>query len=354
VSITSQRTPTTTNTEVGAVQVNAGSYTDHVGNAGGASNTVTFTGDTQAPTVTLSADNTTVLAGQTATVTFTFSDPNPTFSVFDVQVAGGSLGNNLVHVGINGAGQDVYTAILTPAASDHDVTSVSVPSAIYSDAAGNLNEASNTLSIGGDTLAPTAPTLALLYKADGAAVFSASVPVFATDGSQDGVHTVSVEEIDAGGNASPVSSLTFTLDTTAPQLTGITASPGSGSAMTGSTVQLTLGFNEAVNVSGGTPTLTLNDGGSAVYDAAATMTLGDSSKFVFDHVVSATDQTSALAVTGFAANGADVSDLAGNHPDLSSVSAAFDALQINETTAAAYTVGGITRPRRLASAPHSA
>jgi hypothetical protein len=243
----------------------------------------------------------------------------------------------------------------------------------YADVAGNEGTGSNTITFTGDTSVPAAPRLALdwdsgvsatdhitkdpvidvfksnptdtlLFKADNATSFTSSVPSFATNGSADGVHTVSVEEVDAGGNASPASSLTFTLDTTAPHLTGIAASPGSGSAMTGSTVQLTVGFNEAVNVVGGTPTLTLNDGGSAVYDAAATALLGDRSKLVFDHVVSATDQTSALAVTGFSTNGAAVSDVAGNQPNLSAVTAAFNALEINETSAPAYTSGGITRP----------
>ena len=51
----------------------------------------------------------------------------------------------------------------------------------------------------------------------------------------------------------------------------------------------TLDFNEPVAVTGGAPTLTLNDGGSAVYDAAATLALGNADKLVFDHLVSAID-----------------------------------------------------------------
>ncbi|WP_369669880.1 Ig-like domain-containing protein, partial [Enterococcus faecium] len=81
----------------------------------------------------------------------------------------------------------------------------------------------------------------LRFKADGASSFSTVAPVFTTDG----VHTVTVQEVDAAGNVSASSSLTFTLDTTAPPLTGITATPSGGVAATGALVQLTVGFNEA-------------------------------------------------------------------------------------------------------------
>lgn len=140
------------------------------------------------------------------------------------------------------------------------------------------------------------------------------------------------------------------IDTAAPQLMGISASPDSGGVSTGSTVQLTLDFNEAVRiVTGGTPQLSLNDGGTAVYDPAATALLGDSSKLVFGHLVSADNSAHSLAVTGFVANGAIVDDLAGNPANLSHVNAAFDALSINDNVASnkvapAYTIGGITRP----------
>ncbi len=43
-------------------------------------------------------------------------------------------------------------------------------------------------------------------------------------------------------------------------------------------------------------------------------------------------------------NGAAVADIAGNAAYLSTVAAVFDALQINQTTAPAFTIGRITRP----------
>ncbi len=272
------------------------------------------------------------------------------------------------------SGTAALTFSYTVAAGDNiaDLHVVGYTGTIHDVAGNSLMPVSGDLGLQIDGTAPAAPTLALqsdtgisgtdhitsnpalaysalavgdsfLYKADGGS-FSATAPVFATDHSADGVHTVSVEEVDAAGNASAATTLTFTLDTTAPHLTGITASPGSGSVFAGSTVALTVGFSEAVDVTGGTPTLTLNDGASAVYDAAATALLGDASKLVFDYLVSASDPlTTSLAVTGLVAHGATVNDLAGNHADLSSVTAAF-ALMVNASTVPAYTIGSLTRP----------
>lgn len=138
---------------------------------------------------------------------------------------------------------------------------------------------------------------------------------------------------------------TLQIDTIAPHLGGIAASPASGTELAGSTVHFTLAFDEAVAVTGGTPTLVLNDGGTTVYDAAATALLGDASRLVFDYLVSAKDiPTSPLAITGLSLHGAHVDDLAGNHADLSHVTATFDGLAVNQTTVPAFTVNGFTRP----------
>jgi hypothetical protein len=240
-----------------------------------------YTIDHTAPSVlSVAADHTALLAGQTVVVTFTFSEAIQPFALADTHVTGGAL-SDFVHVGLN-AGHDVYTAIFTPDASNTEVGSVQVTASSYSDVASNPGSASSIVNFRGDTLAP--------------------------------------------------------------HLTGITASPGSGNVFAGSTVALTVGFNEAVDVTGGTPTLTLNDGASAVYDAGATALLGDSSKLVFDDLVSANDPfTPSLAVTGLVAHGATVNDLAGNHADLSNVTAAF-ALMVNGSSVPAYTFGGLTRP----------
>ena len=63
---------------------------------------------------------------------------------------------------------------------------------------------------------------------------------------------------------------TLQIDTTAPTVSSVVASgtgitAGAGDLEAGSVVTLTLNLSEAVTVAGGTPTLTLNDGGTATY-----------------------------------------------------------------------------------------
>jgi hypothetical protein len=82
--------------------------------------------------------------------------------------------------------------------------------------------------------------------------------------------------------------------------TGITA--GAGHLNVGSVVTLTLNVSEAVAVSGGTPSLILNDLGTAVYDAAHST----STALVFNYTVAAGQNTADLAVTEVHLNGATV------------------------------------------------
>jgi hypothetical protein len=138
---------------------------------------------------------------------------------------------------------------------------------------------------------------------------------------------------------------TLHVDTIAPHVGAITASPGSGVGLPGTEITFTVAFDEAVKVIGGVPTLSLNDGGTAVYDAAATALLGDSSRLVFDYLVAANDPpTSPLKITGLNLHGAHVDDLAGNQADLGHVTATFDGLAVNRTTVPEFTINGFTRP----------
>jgi VCBS repeat-containing protein len=233
------------------------------------------------------------------------------------------------------------------------------------DAAGNIGP-STTLSFTLDTIAPAAPVNALslvhdtgisgtdhltndpmmiyvapasgdycLFKVDNGS-FSAAVPAFATDHSADGLHTISVEEVDTAGNISAPEILTFKLDTIAPEITAVTALPSNGVEGVGETVAIKVAFGEAVAVTGGTPTLSLNDHGTATYDAAATAALHDASKLVFDYTVGVSDTiTSPLAVTGINLHGAAIGDLAGNAANLSNVATTFTGLGIDSSLIAA-------------------
>jgi hypothetical protein len=77
-------------------------------------------------------------------------------------------------------------------------------------------------------------------------------------------------------------------------------------------VTLTLNLSEAVTVTGGSPTLSLNDGGTATYTGG-----NGSNAITFSYTVAAGQNTSALAVTAINLNDATITDLAGNGADLS-------------------------------------
>jgi hypothetical protein len=157
-----------------------------------------------------------------------------------------------------------------------------------------------------------------------------------------------VEQQDAAGNIGAAASLSFTFDSIAPHLNGITADSQCANNTPGSTVHFTLAFDEAIDVTGGTPTLTLNNGATADFNVAATAALHDATKLAFDYLVSSSDAaTPSLAVTGFVSHGAAVDDLAGNHANVGNVAAAFAALSVNEpagTIIPAFTFNGYTRP----------
>ena len=78
-------------------------------------------------------------------------------------------------------------------------------------------------------------------------------------------------------------------------------------SMPATSVTLTVTFSEAVTVSGGTPALVLNDGGTATYSSGS-----GSTTLVFSHIVQAGQNVADLAVTSLSLNGATLKDAAGN------------------------------------------
>ena len=107
----------------------------------------------------------------------------------------------------------------------------------------------------------------------------------------------------------PSSGSSSTKDTTAPTVQWVSTSGsglknGTGTVGAGSTVRLTLKFNESVNVTG-TPTLSLNDNGTAKYvSGSGTDTLQ------FDYKVGAGENTPDLEISRYNLSG--VKDKAGN------------------------------------------
>ncbi len=91
---------------------------------------------------------------------------------------------------------------------------------------------------------------------------------------------------------------------------------------------LTVNLSEAVTVAGGTPTLTLNDGGTATYTGGS-----GSNALTFSYTVAAGQNTADLAVTAVNLNSATVTDGAGNAANLAgAVTNPAGTLQIDTTT----------------------
>ena len=139
---------------------------------------------------------------------------------------------------------------------------------------------------------------------------------------------------DLAGNALSTSGLpeTFTgiiVDTTTPAITSIAESPSSGDLNAGNTVTLTLNLNEAVtvNTAGGSPTLSLNDGGIASYSGGS-----GTSALTFSYTVATGQNTASLAATAVNLNSATILDGAGNAANLSFSGLNQTGPQIDTTT----------------------
>ena len=119
---------------------------------------------------------------------------------------------------------------------------------------------------------------------------------------------------DMSGAANLNPSGVLQIDTAAPTVAQIAASPSNSHPAVGTLISLKLTISEAVTVAGGAPILTLNDGGMATYNAqASTATI-----LVFDYVVGATDATTNLTVAALTLPaGARIQDAAGNDLNLS-------------------------------------
>jgi hypothetical protein len=140
-----------------------------------------------------------------------------------------------------------------------------------------------------------------------------------------GTYSYTATVTDAAGNTSaPSSALSFTVDTLTPTVASVASSQGTFQA--GSMVTITLATSEAVTVSGGTPTLTLNDGETAAFNAAQST----STALAFDYTVGANDKNSpALAINAINLNGSIIQDAAGNAANLSAAETTLSGTYIN-------------------------
>ena len=142
-------TPMAASEGTASVLVASGVFLDAAGNTNTVSNTLSIDYDTQRPSVSVSRSGSGVLGvGGSETLTFTLSEVSTDFVVGDVSVSGGSLS------GFSGSGSS-FSATFTPSSDAEGTASVLVASGVFSDAAGNTNTVSNTLSIDFDTQRPS-------------------------------------------------------------------------------------------------------------------------------------------------------------------------------------------------------
>ena len=114
-------------------------------------------------------------------------------------------------------------------------------------------------------------------------------------------------------------------------MTSILSNPSAGDLGPGKKVIFSVNMSEPVKVSGGTPYLSLSDGGKATYTSGSGTNL-----LTFTYTVGALgsgQNASSLAVTGFNANGATVydSNILADTADLSGVDGVHGGPQIDTT-----------------------
>ena len=146
--------------------------------------------------------------------------------------------------------------------------------------------------------------------------------------------TVGNKAVLSGAAANPPGILQ--IDTSPPTISSVVANLATADLDAGKTVTLTVNFREIVNVVGGTPFLTLSDGGTATY------TSGTGSKaLIFTYVVASGQNSADLTVTGLTLPGATtIQDNAGNNAVLTGVvTNPAGTLQIDTT---APTVSAVT------------
>ncbi|MDD8024447.1 MAG: Ig-like domain-containing protein [Paracoccaceae bacterium] len=145
------------------LSVAAGTFTDAAGNPNTASNTVSMTYDGTAPSISIAAFTGPANGVQSAVITL--SEPASDFTLSDL-----SLTNATATLSGSGAS---YTAVLTPLA-DGDVV-LSVAAGRFTDAAGNANTASNTVTMTYDGTAPAVTLSTPATSTAGASTFPVTV-----------------------------------------------------------------------------------------------------------------------------------------------------------------------------------
>jgi hypothetical protein len=286
-------------------------------NAAGA---VTLTGTAPAgATVTVSDGGATVLGSATASSTGAWS-----YTTGDL--AAGSYAFTAT---------DTTSAGTSAASKAFAVTVAAAPPAAPVISTDSVNAA------GAVTLTGTAPAGATVTASDGGATALGSATAsstgawsYTTGDLAAGSYAFTATDTTSAGTsaASKAFAVTVAAAPAKPVITKITESPASADLGKNKTVTLTLTFSQAVTVAGGTPTLTLNDGGTATYKSGSGTTA-----LTFTYKVGAGQNTPSLAVAAVTLSGATITNSAGAAATLSLTGLTQTGPQINTKTPAAQT-----------------
>ncbi len=346
-----QNTPDLT---VTAVNLNSATVTDGAGNAANLSGAVTNPAgtlqiDTTAPAAPVIASD---IINSNNSVTFSgTAEAGSTVTVYDGTTSLGTTTANAsgawsFTTGTLASGTQTFSATATDAAGNTSASSNAIDPIIGQIAAPTIVSFSPDSGTVGDditnattlTLTGTATANSTVEVFDGstelgtAAVNASGAWSFVTGTLANGSHVFTATDTVAGDVSAASTVLTVTVDTVAPTVSSVAASgsgitSGAGDLDAGHVVTLTLSLSEAVTVAGGTPTLTLNDGGTATYTGGS-----GTSALTFSYTVAAGQNTPDLTVTAVNLNSATVTDGAGNAANLSgAVTNPAGTLQIDTT-----------------------
>ena len=326
--------------------------TDIAGNTSAASSAVDlFIGPAAPSIVSFSPDTGVVGDGITSATTITLTGDaaaNSTVAVFDGSNALGTASadgsgawkltaSNLTNGAHSFSATDTVNGVTSGASAPFIVTVDNIPPTVTIALAQDTGVSSADNVTANPALTGTADPNAVVTLSEGSSLLGTTIAnasgvwSFSPAGLAQGTQTIVASEINVAGVAG-TAALSFIFDTIAPtvifeSISGSTIRGATGTLIAGQTVQLTLALTEAVVVTGGTPALTLNDGGTATYDAAHST----STSLAFDYSVANGQYTNALAVTGINLNGASVTDIAGNAANFAGANSTFANLAVDGT-----------------------
>lgn len=299
------------------------------------------TGDTTAPTISsITSSDGYYYATDVVTIDINFSEivtvllGTPTLSLNSGGTATFNSGNGTTTLTFQ------YIILSGDNTADLDVSAINLGTATIKDS--SLNNANLTLpgspnrlmdlkDIVIDTTIPSAPTIigitdgsynvnqtfditgeagaTIEYSLDNGSTWTADATATL---STDGTYYIVARQTDMAGNVSSNTAvITVTIDKTAPKIANITTDSPSGTYIKDQTIDIKVSFNEAVSVTGGTPTLSLDSGGTAIYTGGSgTATL------TFIYTVGADQISLDLNVTTINLAGATIKDIATNLADI--------------------------------------